>query len=252
MKRPGWHKDEITAVELALERFQQERREVAAGALEKSCRRLEARPRTSPERQAPEGELQRYPFGLGERGVADAAQTKTSAICDDDVELAFMLHVFDEDTFPDRRRQLIGTGQPGRCSELARRDPAPLADLSFEGPLPLGKQTGVRPLERGALETGDRVPQRRKEPRKMLVARWGGPGAPQRASAPPLGPAQHLQGAPRLEGEAQAEPGELGDRHGGANPQLGRTERRPMVLGDGQAGTERREGAASVTRCEAA
>ena len=163
-----------------------------------------------------------------------------------------MLDVFDEDPLADRLSQLGRIRETWSFSEIALRAAAALADRCLNPPLLVNQRPHVIAFERSSFETSDGIAQGREHPSEPLVGRRGRSGSPQCTCTPPFRPAQYFHRASRVECEVQAEVGELRNRRGGSHAQLGRPQRRPVVLGDLEPGPECREGARTVARCKAA
>jgi hypothetical protein len=139
------------------------------------------------------------------------------------------------------------------CRDRARaRSPAPARvmgpapDRGLELPLPVQQRRRVSPVEHRRADLAGEPPQLGQLGRQAAVERrprWSHlPGARARA----LRRGQHRPGAPRLDGQAQADRRQRGGVHGRLRAQLGGPQRGAVGLDHAQAGRHRRAGAGRV------
>ena len=246
------HDDEVPLVQVARERCEEELVEPPARPLEERGGRLQAGSGAAVKRQTPECELQGGPLGCRElRPEPRYRSSKRLPSPDHGVELAVVLDELDQDSFADRLPQVGGLRESGRLGEITVGASAALADRRLDPSLLLDQRLRILPLERHPLKAGDGVPQACQQPGQPLVASGASPAgaaAHQRATVPTN--AARLDRSLRLERELQTEIGELGDGRRGPHAQLGRAERRPVLVGDFEPGPERRHCAGAVASGE--
>ncbi len=247
------HDDEVTVVELAEDGLDQQLGQATAGSGEKGRRGIQARPGASRQGETAEGEPQGDPVSLGLCRRAEQPQAEPFAICDDCIEPVQVLNVLEKDPFAERPLQVRGVRQSSSRGEVTCRRYG-----CGPGPPPRAS-SGDRRAEWCPILRARRTPDERPCPAGRLAAARGyGPSAgsregsrvhrraTSRTTSTPAGRPPHRRRCPSR-GAASSE-----TVRRGADAKLRRSERHPMIVGDGQAGAERRKCATPVPRRETA